>query len=234
MPTYSYSRISTFDKCPLKYYYKYILKFEIPDNDNFVFEKGKYLHELLQYFPVIPEYDFKYNINKEKKDDYIQMVHRLCRLDRKFQFLFDKKIMLHRENTFYLDKQLNNHNDKDDDCLFYGLIDYVGQYANQIMIVDWKSGKTQRHASFQQLKLYSIWAFNEYPKINSINACLFFIEQNEQHVQKIKRSELESIKQELFDKINTIESTTDFKKKVCEDCQYCDYRHDCKPFNIKK
>jgi CRISPR/Cas system-associated exonuclease Cas4 (RecB family) len=218
-----------FDRCPKKFHYRYIERFVIPDDDNPVFEKGKYFHALLEHYPEIPEYEFKFKENRDKKMDYIKFITDLCRDDKKIQFLFANGV--YREKQFYLDKNLDNCGEEDQ--LVNGIIDFVGKIDNNIIICDWKSGHTQKYASFEQLKLYAIWVFNEFPLINNVVCFFYFVEQEDYIRLDITREECVVNKQALLNKINNIETTTDFTKTKKEDCQYCPYVKDCNPFKLK-
>lgn len=226
---YSYSRLSTFDRCPMKFKYKYLDEFEIPDNDNVVFEKGRYLHLLLEHYPEVPEFEFKFEFNESKKSDYIHLINNLCLHEKKIKFLLSNCIS--KEQQFYLNAQL--YNCVKEDQLVNGVIDYVGRTDNSIILVDWKSGLTKKYASFDQLKLYSLWAFNEYQDINTVVAFLYFVEQNICSRLNISKTESFIIKAELIKKIDIIEQTSEFNKIKKEDCQFCPYFKHCNPYKVK-
>ena len=229
--SFSYSRISMFERCPKKYEYRYITKFEIPDNDNMIFEKGRYIHAILEHYPELPEFEFKYKDNKVKRLYFLNEISHLCKHDNKIKYLLSKDVMYERELKFHLNESLLNSDEND--SYVNGIIDYVGKTDDKIILVDWKSGKSRKYASFEQLKLYSIWAFNTFPDINIVKAFLIFVEQNIFVYEEITRDECELIKNNLKFKLNDIEKTTSFCKKVKEDCQYCDYRTDCQPYKVK-
>lgn len=230
---YSYSRLSMFDRCPKKFHYKYIELYSITD-DSAVFEKGRYLHSLLEHYPNIPEFKFEFLDVEDKKDLFIEQIHSLCKYEPKVKFLL--KNCIAREQQFYLERDINLSlvNCEKDDQLINGVIDYVGKVTDSVILCDWKSGQTQKYASFEQLKLYSIWAFNEFPEINNIILFLYFIEQNLYLRLDLNRDkDFEVIKQNVLNKINTIETTKEYNKIKKEDCQYCPYFQECNPYKVK-
>lgn len=229
---YSYSRLSMFDRCPKKFEYRYITKFEIPDKDNVIFERGKFLHALIEQYPALPEFEFKYKENIDMKMEYISLISNLCRNDKKMKYLLSPEVLYSKEQQFYLDAMMCNCDEENQ--LVNGIIDYVGLTDKYVILCDWKSGRTQKYASFDQLKFYCIWAFNNFPHINTVKAFLYFIEQNIYVYEEIDRADVWNIKNKYLKKIDIIESTTDFKKIIKEDCQYCDYRHDCQPFKVRR
>ena len=226
---FSYSRMSCYTRCPKKFEFKYIFELKPPNEDTVIFERGRYLHTLLEHYPTLPEFQFKFSENELMKMDYITLISNFCR-DKKVKHLFD--ITLYKEKQFYLDKDLNNC--EVENQLINGSIDYVGKSNDQtIVLVDWKSGKTQKYASFEQLKLYSLWAFNEFPDINKVVAILYFIEQDLNIRLDIIRDEVQLIKDKTLELISEINNSTEFKKNIKEDCQYCPFYEDCKPYKVK-
>lgn len=226
---YSYSRLSMYDRCPRKFRYKYIDLLDI-DTDSPVFEKGKYFHAILEHYPKIPTWEFKYPENKANAPAMLKQILKFCETDRRYQYLIGKPLY-QREQQFYLNPALENCEEADQ--LINGCIDYVGVVDDCAILVDWKSGKTQKYASFKQLELYSIWAFNNFPEINTVKTMLFFVEQDAILPNSIDRSEVEFIKNKLMDSIEKVEFDTEYKKCVKEDCQYCDYITHCQPFKVK-
>jgi CRISPR/Cas system-associated exonuclease Cas4 (RecB family) len=226
---YSYSRLSIYDRCPRKFKFRYIDELDI-DTDSPVFEKGKYFHAILEKYPDIPEWDFKYSDNKNNAADMLKQIRTFCETDKRYQYLIGK-VLYQREQQFYLNHALENCDEENQ--FINGCIDYVGVTDDCVLLIDWKSGKTQKFASFKQLELYSIWAFNNFPKINTVKTMLFFIEQDSILTNSIDRTEVDYIKKSLIEKIKTIESDTDYKKCVKEDCHYCEYNLNCKPFKVK-
>lgn len=226
---FSYSRLSIFKRCRKKFEYRYVLKIET-DVDSPVFEKGKFIHALLEHYPKLPEFEFKFKEVESKKMDYISLVSNKCKNDKKIKFLYT--IPHQNEVEFNLDEKLENTADGDNSAL-YGIIDYVGRNGDTIIMVDWKTGFTQIYASFDQLKLYSIPIFNSFPDINTIKAFLFFIEQDVYVYEEISRTELSSIKEKLLNEINEINECEEYTRNVKEDCQFCEYYKLCQPFKVK-
>jgi CRISPR/Cas system-associated exonuclease Cas4 (RecB family) len=226
---FSYSRLSLYKECPKKFWYKYIDK-SIISTDSPIFEKGKFIHALIETYPNLPAYEFKFEEVRSKMIQYITQIFDLCATDKKMIWLLDN--CLFREKQFYLNHALNNCTEEDG-SLVNGIIDYVGMIGETLIIADWKTGQTQKYASFEQLKLYSIWAFNEFPEINSVRCFFFFIEQNKTLHLEIKRSELSGLKLNVLSVIDDINKDTVFKKKPADNCKYCDKYNDCKPYNVQ-
>ncbi len=230
--SYSYSKISTFDSCPFKYKLKYIDKIKVPFEDSATFEKGKFIHSLFEFYPDIPEFEFKFKQVEEQKQSYVLLVENLFKSNKVLKFLYSDSVLHYREKQFYLDNDLKEVPTRDV-AFIDGIIDYVGKYKDTLLLVDWKSGKTQKYASLDQLKFYSLWAFNNYD-IEKIQVSLFFVEQNEVKIEIISRSDYENIKSYYFNKINTIENETEFKKNRSKSCEYCPFLKECQRINLRR
>jgi ATP-dependent helicase/nuclease subunit B len=230
--SYSYSGISLYEKCPKKYYYKYILKLTLPFEDKPVFEKGRFIHHIIEFYPTLPEFKFKFKEVENKKDEYLKQINTFIETNKKMKFLLSNETLLHREKVFYLDKNLKEVNTKEE-SLLNGIIDYIGQYQDNILIVDWKSGKSTKYASLNQLKYYSLYIFNNFPNINKLKILLFFVEQDKCMYEEVTRDDYNNIKEKYLNIITKIETDTEYKNTKCEDCIHCDYYLECKPFQIK-
>jgi len=230
--SYSYSKISTFNSCPYKFKLKYVDKLESPFEDSVIFEKGRFIHALLEFYPTIPDFEFKFPEVESKKNEYISLVKSLYKSNRILNKLLDPSVALYREKQFYLDTNLKEISTKESSFL-NGIIDYVGRVNDTLLLVDWKTGKTQSHASLDQLKFYALWAFNNLD-INQIKCSLFFLEQNDIKSEILTRADLPDLESLYKSKINTIETETRFEKKRSKSCEYCPFIKECQRINLRR
>lgn len=230
--SFSYSKISLYNKCPYKYKKKYIDKDDV-FTDSPVLEKGRYIHLLLDNYPELPEYEFVFSDVKNKRLEMIEFVSNLARNDVKLKYLLSSDVKLFSEKNFFLKDDMTE-TDKRQDSLFNGIIDYVGKKDDAIIIVDWKTGSTQKHASLDQLKFYSMWAFSHFSEINILKICLYFIEQNIYVMDTIDRESATIIKNNFINKTIQIVNDTTFEKKKTEECLFCKYSNECNKLEIKR
>lgn len=231
MNTYSYTKIDMFNKCPFKYYKKYILK-EDQFSDSPIFEKGRFIHALLEHYPLLPEFKFKFKDIAGSQMDLIESITEKCRNDKKLRFLLSPDVKIAAEKYFYLDPAFQEC--KKPDALFTGIIDYVGRVDNSIILVDWKSGQTQKHATVEQLKFYSTWAFTHFPGITSVKLYLYFVEQNIYVHEEIDLAMCKAIQEHYINKVDVIENTKVFDKKRSGECTYCTFQKECIKIKIDK
>ena len=230
--SFSYSKISLYERCPKKYFFKYIEKIVVPFEDKPVFEKGRFIHHILEHYPDLPEFKFKFKEVEDCKNKYLTETNKLITNNKKVNFFLNKDILLHREKEFFLDENLKEVKTREE-SIINGIIDYVGQYNDNIILVDWKTGLTQKFASLNQLKFYSLYIFNNFLTINKLKVFLFFVEQDAYIHEDITREDSEKIKEKYLNLIENISTDQEYKCKKKEDCISCEYYEICKPFKVK-
>lgn len=137
------------------------------------------------------------------------------------------------EISFGLKKQNNTLKDCkyfNINAIFKGKIDYLFEHKKELFLIDWKSGRYVENQNYNQLRLYSIWAFLNYKKIQKVNCSFVYIEQDKENLITFTRDELIQSIEILYKMINNIENDKVFIKNETAHCQYCDYRkfHYCK------
>lgn len=230
--SYSYSKISRYQRCPRNYYFHYIEKIKAPFQDTPTFEKGRYIHHIIEHYPNLPRFEFKFQECADLKDTYLKYIKDFIQNNKKMNMLLSDKMLRLREKTFFIDNNFKEVESKDE-ALFEGTIDYIGEYKDSIILVDWKTGQSQKYASLDQLKFYSIYIFNKFPDINNIKISLFFIEQDKFISENIDKQQYESIKIKYVDLVNQIENDATYTKNKTADCMNCEFFNNCKPFNIQ-
>lgn len=224
--SYSYSKLSCFDHCQFKYKLQYIDKLKTPFSDNATFEKGRFIHYLLEHYPNEPEYKLKYPEVKSREEEYRAFVKDLAVSNSNVRFLLGENVCISREENFYLDEDFKIIEGKTG-SKFNGVIDYVGKHNESILLVDWKTGQTQDSASLSQLEFYSLWAFAKFPNIKNVKCYLMFVEQKKFQHTTVTHTNRKEIQNKYKSKIELIESTTDFEKNRTSKCQWCPFANEC-------
>jgi CRISPR/Cas system-associated exonuclease Cas4 (RecB family) len=216
---YSYSRISTYQQCPLKFKFKYVDKVKVPFVYSEALIKGGTLHHILEHHP-------------EKSTHKHQ---------EKYQSVADEfinsdvgKDLLSRESKRELDigltKDLEPCEYSSKEAMFRGSVDYFTMKDDYLWIVDWKSGKEKdlKWQSFDQNMWYALYFFIMYGKLDKIKITYQYIEHNNADNSVImERQYLLNYKTSLIDNINKIENDTEFKLKESALCPYCDFQDIC-------
>jgi len=199
---------------------------------NQVFERGSFLHATLEHYPN-KDFKFKFHFKEleEQKDQLVNLVYSKVNENSRLQKTLNNRVKA--EQQFFLDFDLKVIKNKTN-CLFNGYIDHIeyDQENSEIILIDWKSGKTRGHSSLKQLHDYSLWVFEAFKNINTVRLMLWYIEQDDPIVETvIYRDSLN--KNQLLDRIDTIEKTENFEINKSENCKWCDYIDICNPTKSK-
>lgn len=213
---YSASKFNCFDDCKKKYEYKYVKKIKVPFIEQIFFEKGRYIHKLLEWYPQKIKFNFRLSSPQDIK--YYNSV--INGLPQKIIDLL--KSQSKKEIKFNLDDR------------FTGFIDFIGKTDDNPIIIDWKTGRVYDNKSDDQLKIYALWLFSKNERINRIECLYYYVEHGKEQRYTYERDDLQNIEDYFTDKINSIESEKEFEKTVSRNCQYCDYFDICKPYNVDR
>ena len=234
----SYSQIDTFDACPLKYKYRYILK--IPAEPNHTLSFGRTIHQTLHLFHAQeiagqkPTQKQLLNLYQENfiSEGYDSSEHKEARyksgkaaLKRYYKLhkrLLGTPIML--EQSFRLRV--------DDKTTLIGKIDRIDLHNSKHVIVDYKTGQPKDQKKVDkddQLTLYAL-AANEALGHSIQNMSLFFIEAKDKQLITTTRDDksLNKAKNKLSEKVTKIRNSK-FKPTPGFVCGYCEYNQFC-PF----
>jgi len=237
---FSYTRIETFDICPLKYKYQFILKLPVAYSASLSF--GTSIHKTLQIFYQ----NFRKNKTISEKE-LIDIYHKnwiplgyASSLQQQKNKLSGEKILrnffqkFHHQSINILDLEKPFKIKIDNNLYLIGKIDRIDKINNQeIEIIDYKTGKKPEEKELKnnpQLIIYAWAASNKnfYNKpTNQINLSFYYLNKK---IEKIsfKKTEQEIIgfKEKLLKKINQIRQS-DFSPKVGPHCDFCPFKIIC-------
>jgi len=249
MPLYSHSRLSSFEQCPLKYKFKYIDKVP-PDYENTIEAfLGKKVHETLEWLYGLSSSQRKnteldavisYFIEKWKQEfnEQIKIIKEGMNQDYYFnkgvRFLITYFMKNHPfdDNTIATEKKIFVRLDPEGKYQLLGFIDrLVHQRATNIYeIHDYKTGspKSQHELdSDRQLALYSIGIRESFSDVRDVHLIWHFLDQGEKKTSTRTLMQLQTLKEEIKNLIQTIELSTDFQPKPSALCSYCEYQSRC-------
>ncbi len=253
---YSYSRLETFEKCKLKFKYRYIDEIipEVPKSIEA--HLGTIVHSTLEWFykklmekttssidEVIMHYAEKW---AEEYDSEMPIVNKFMKekdyFDKGIKFLIDYyfKHQPFGENTIATEKKVEIKLDELGEKKLVGFIDRLvyNIESNEIEIHDYKTANTFPAISDleknRQLALYSIAIKEEFGKEKNISLIWHFLAHNRNVRIKKTNEQLENLKREVAALINKIESTTNFPPTFSRLCDWCEYKNMCEGRNNQK
>ena len=220
---YSFSKISTFNSCPKKFEYNYILKLE-DKTDTPALAKGRAVHSILEYYP-------EFDNSLMHADPIYTEAKEIC--DNFLNSDLGKKYILNdlpkfSEEKIALDINLNPCDYKDKNVLFKGIVDQI-IIGNTLFLNDFKTGryKDERYQSYDQLMFYAIYFFIKYTNIMEIHISYLYVEHNIENSLVLERKFLNNYIKTLITNIKKIEETIEFNKNESKLCDFCGFNEIC-------
>jgi len=248
MPTYSHSKISSFDQCPLKYKYRYIdrIKPEIGESveifmgnrvhdvleklySDLKLQKKNSLEDLLAYYKK--NWDEKWSDEIEIKRDGFREQNYFD-TGKKCIENYYKRHQPFSEITIGIEERVKIKLDPQDQYPIEGRIDRLVQAGpGEYEIHDYKTSTTlpsqeeidrNRQLALYQIGVHQMWSDAE-------KVCLIWHYLNFDKDMKTcwKPEALEKLKKETLEVIKKIEATQDFKAKKSALCDWCEFRDRC-------
>lgn len=231
----SYSRITTYQKCPYKYKLKYVDKLGFPES--IYLKSGKKMHEIIAKrteecirlgmnivnFTDISDYDkdavdvlkdFTLNLPPDMKEYGI-------------------------EKEFGITSDWKPCEFDSEEASYRGIIDFYAVDGDNILeIIDYKTGfRVMPKSEFAydlQLKLYSAYLLALHENISQIYLTRYYPRMNRYHNILVNRQDIEEFKEELSQISDRICNDNEYKPIVTPQCILCDARHICESFDKYK
>lgn len=236
----SYSQIETFQTCPLKYKYRYVLG--IPGSPSHALNFGQTLHRTLRDFH---RYEL---INKKTTLNNLITLYKNHWIGEGYESKEHREIVF--ENGI---KILNNYFEKHKDLFGHplyleqkftikignifltGSIDRIDKNKdNSIEIIDYKSGSSEQKKKEinkdSQLTIYNIAAI-ESLHINPDTLSLYFLESSEKISTQRNSEELTKQKDEIKETVEEIKKSS-FKGRLGPWCSFCEFNKICPVYKI--
>ena len=209
MYNFSPNILKTYQACPKKYWFKYILNMNVPQEAS-LFEKGKKVHALANYYL--------------KGSDVSKLENDLTQ---------DERIVWERlkDNEYFQKKYINseyNLSCKVGDYWTGGRIDALVRDDENIYILDYKTGAVPKDPDYQ--KAVYLLCVNEFYKLNCNGLYFVYIDlkNDKNHV-----TEFDSDKKAQYEQliISTCESIENYDSEDViqhsKGCKYCEYERFC-------
>ncbi len=253
MPTYSHSRVTTFENCPYQYKLRYIdkVKPEIPTTiEAFMgdivhqtlehlyklkkFKKRVALNVLIKFYRDLWEKEYSEDIlivkrDKEKvnADNYRKMGEKFISDYYDRMKPFEEMIILGLETTDRMTLKDGNQ--------WHVRIDKLGCDSDgNYYVCDYKTNarmKDQEEADEdRQLAMYSIWVKDKFNDVKSVKLVWHMLAFNKDAVSERTDEQLEKLQNETIERIKEIESAKEFPTNVTALCDYCGFKSECPSF----
>lgn len=228
----SWSRISTYRQCPLKFKLEYLDKapnFAFDGDQNPYFIRGKNVHAALE----------KYVIDKlsgvaTKKSSLSEVEDTKPFIDR-FLAAYDT---IKPESQIAMNSNWQEVSWFAKDAYMRAIFDLIALRKGDGQIVDYKTGKYRHYEgdakSPGQLHLSAAIALTLYPEVDTIRTVYAFVDHKKTIVQTFTQDDRELLVTHFKNEHILINEDTTFKPKVNQYCKYCPATKEQCPYSKKE
>ena len=250
---YSHSRLETFEKCRLKFKYRYIDKIIPEIGKSIEAHLGSMVHSTLEWF---------YHEVRKKQTPTVEQI--ISYYAEKWQAEFTQDIIIVKKEfnekdyfnkgVGFLLSYYTKHSPFDEKTLaiehkielnltnevkLIGFIDRLVEniQTNEIEIHDYKTGNSipteNQMKENRQLALYSIAIRETFGKDKNICLIWHFLAHDVKVCIRKTEEQLEKLKQDIISLVKEIEQTKEFPPNKSVLCGWCEYKSICPMFNVK-
>ena len=236
---YSYSRISTYMQCPLRFKKIYIEKRPIEQTD--IMKVGSCFHSYVELLTknIVNDKNYDEDIwdkivsqtgtpyseqvvadSKELWSIYRQRYHKYLNPDVN---------IVKVEQKLTIDNNFSKIDWFSKEAFFRAIFDRIDINENQktLTIIDYKTGWSRKADRFQgQIYIWLLSKTMDLSKYEKINVVFAHVKSAIENYE-VNLSDIPIIEQKLFSIISEIESDENFHSKQNKNCQYCDFIAEC-------
>jgi len=249
MPTYSYTRLETYENCPLKYKYRYIDRVGAPIEETveaFVgnrvhqaleklykdlhLEKLNTLEELLGFYRAEWQKQWSTGVKITRPDltqqNYFDYGARcICSY-------YDRYKPFDQSQTLATELRLRFTVDPEGQCQFQGYVDRAARRADGTYeIHDYKTSRSlpaqEAIDSDRQLGLYEIGLRERWPDAERVELFWHFLRHDTTLRSTRRPEQLQELRASAVETVQRIEAEKTFEPQKGEHCDWCEYQPIC-------
>ena len=254
VPSFSHSKIDSFESCKLKFKYRYIDRVKVEIKDTIETYLGSRVHETLEklyrdlrFERVLSLKDLHDYFNKKwtenwdeaikivnkeySSENYRKMGERYIRdyFNRNKPFDKGKIIGLETQDRLPLDAESKyTYHIRIDRLMNNGLYE-VHDYKTNNKLPTQDSLDKDR-----QLAMYSLWVKTHFKDFKKVRLVWHYVAFDKELESFRSDEQLEALKADVLKKIRDIESTLEFPPRVSHLCQWCLYQDICSMWKHEK
>ena len=210
----SYSRVSTFKKCPAQFEALYVDK-SVVDHGNDATRYGNRVHKQLEMYGTTAD------------------VAELTNESIKWKSLVDK-LRAHEGDKYYefkmaIDEDCTPCGWFDDEVWFRGIADVLIVNGNKAYCADWKTGKS-RYEDVAQLRVFVCLIMFHFPEVTQVRADFFWLVEDRHTKMTFDRMHLKTIWGKLVEQFDVVQEAVDlgvFVAKPSRLCNWCAAKDTC-------
>lgn len=215
----SYSRLSDFETCPLKFESKYIIKDYPDDSDNPAFVKGNAIHKQVE--------DYINWMNSRNGEAPAMGQHTLDVVPMLEQIYKASGGQMHAEKQIAVDQDWVKCDwfAKPSNVKYRAIIDFMAFMSpEELLLGDIKSGKMREYEDgpTTQLRLTAAMCFNLFTRVKTITTAYFFVEHKKTVKVKFTRDQLADLMKPFDLRHKQVNEAKEFPFKKNKYCNWCD------------
>jgi putative RecB family exonuclease len=246
---FSHSRLSSFEDCPKKYEYRYVLKIprETESIEGFV---GKRVHEVLErlytatgrgHVPTLPQVIHRYRALFDEKYDpeRVRVVREETPLEeyrengeRGLTNYYRRHYPFDGDETLGLEERVSFDLDGDGHYRILGFVDRISRARDGVIeIHDYKTGRwvpdQKQLDGDRQLALYQIGVMEKFGEGGAMRLVWHYVLRNQVRTSTRTPEQLASLRTETARLIDRIRAAERFEPKPSALCSWCEYNDIC-------
>ncbi|MDA3836338.1 MAG: PD-(D/E)XK nuclease family protein [Nanoarchaeota archaeon] len=255
MTVYSHSKLASFEQCRYKYKLKYIDKVPSPVEKSIEAHLGTCVHDSLEWLytevqkgnlPTLDDVLEKYVLTWQEGwvENILIVKTNVTAEDYKtkgVQFLIDYYIKHQpfKDGTISMEEKVWVDLARDYPHKLIGYIDRLvhNKETGEYEIHDYKTANSlpsqEKFDKDRQLALYSIAIKEKYGKDKPVLLTWHYLNHNKQIFSKRTNEQLDELKKEIMELIETVEHAKIFPTQKTILCNWCEYKTYCKAFGNK-
>lgn len=246
--TYSHSRLATFEDCPKRFEYRYVLKIEA-DSEGIEAFVGKRVHEVLERLylavgrrrmPTLPRVIARYHKMFDEAYDpgRVRIVRQGTPLafyrnlgERCLSAYYRRHYPFDRGETLGVERRVTFSLDPEGRYRIQGIIDRIARAPDgTIEIHDYKTGRRVPEPDElerdRQLALYQIGLSAQFPDA-PMRLVWHYLQHNRVCTSSRTADQLDAVRTDAIGVIDRIRSAIEFKPRRSKLCDWCEYNDRC-------
>jgi len=219
----SWSRLSSYLECPMKFKAQYIDKDYPDDSDNVHFARGNRIHKQLE----------KYINHKKGQGDMPSMSAEAQNAIPLIDNIFDNNDTVVAERQLAIDQSWVKCDwfAKPAVVRYRGIVDMLAIKDDTMLSVDFKTGKFREYADGHgQLHLSTAILFSVMPNVNVITNSYVFVDHKQTIIRVMHREEVQKEYDYFNAQYDIVNNDTEFKPTKHKYCGFCLIKDRCPLF----
>lgn len=229
----SWSRLSDYHQCPLKFRLKYLdknQKFKEDESQSPHLVRGSNVHKALENYVVQATSNGELEVTVSSLPEVEQAKPFADRYIKNYEQVIP-------ETQIAINKDWQRVEWFASDAYYRAIFDVIAIRPADVTIIDWKTGKMRDYdggpSGMGQLHLSAGIALHLWPEVPEVNTVYAYVDHRKTLPKKFLRDDAQKIREHFDHMYDVVNSDESFKPKVNEFCKWCPATRDMCPYSRK-